>query len=809
MLDVIAIGEVLIDFTPAERIKEEKEQFICNPGGAPANVAAILARLGSRAGLVSKVGRDYFGTLLHEALLDCGVDASMLSFTDEAHTTLAFVHLNHEGDRSFSFYRKPGADTYLQPNDVPFGRVESCKILHFGSVSMTHEPARTATKETVERVKAAGALVSFDPNIRIDLWESSEDAKRCIFWGLSYADIVKVSEEELFFITGISDIEEGALALQQQFNITLTVVTLGAKGSYYRLSDHEGYVPGFSVQAVDTTGAGDAFIGSLLYKILEYETALQQLEQQQMISMLTFANAGGAIVTTRKGALQSMPTANEINNLIESMQPNTKNHRPEFHFSPPTNWLNDPNGLVYYEGVYHLFYQHHPYGNKWGPMHWGHAISQDLIHWQHEPIALFPDEHGTIFSGCCVVDWNNTSGLFDKTHGLVALFTHADTCPETGNPRQRQSLAFSSDSGKTWKKYEGNPVLAESELIDFRDPKVFWHEQSQKWVMVIVAGDRVRFYSSTNLREWSFTSEFGANHGSHDGVWECPDLFELPVGDSGQSKWVLIISIGDNPNCPEGSRTQYFIGEFDGETFISDYPADDVKWLDYGRDNYAGVTWSDMPEPDGRRVMIGWMSNWKYANETPTEEWRGAMTLPRVLSLVRQDEDLIVTQMPVQEVEQLRESSMSWDSITVTPDAPFTTNTKGAGLEIVIELDTRSGTETCLRLAAADQSETVIGYDPARQWLYIDRSNSGIIDFHEAFPCQHGAYVIPQNDSVKLHIWLDRSSVEVFANEGVTVLTDQIFPGALIDKLVVTSTTGQSVLNSLNIHFLHSIFHSN
>lgn len=806
MLDVIAIGEVLIDFTPANRNKEKNEQFICNPGGAPANVAAILARLGSRAALVSKVGRDYFGSLLQEALLSSGVDASMLSFTDEANTTLAFVHLNNEGDRSFSFYRKPGADTYLQPEDISFDRIESCRMLHFGSVSMTHEPARTTTKMTVERAKAAGALISFDPNIRIDLWENDEAAKQCIQWGLNYADILKVSEEELYFITGKTDVKEGALALRSQFNIALIVVTLGAKGCYFRSSDHDGYVPGFSVQAVDTTGAGDAFMGSLLYNILKSEHSLQQLDKQQIMSMLTFANAGGALVTTRKGALQSMPTANEINELIESTK--QRNYRPGFHFSPPSNWLNDPNGLVYYEGVYHLFYQHHPYGNRWGPMHWGHAVSEDLVHWQHEPIALFPDEHGAIFSGCCVVDWNDSSGLFGGSHGLVALFTSADTCPETGNPRQRQSLAYSTDKGKTWIKYEGNPVLADSELIDFRDPKVFWHEQSQKWVMVLVAGDRVKFYSSTNLREWSFTGDFGVEQGSHDGVWECPDLFQLPIDDSDQSKWVLIVSIGDNPNCPEGSRTQYFIGEFDGATFINDYPADHIMWLDYGRDNYAGVTWSDMPEQEGRRVIIGWMSNWKYANETPTGDWRGAMTLPRVLSLKSSDQGLLLTQMVVREVEQLRKSSLSWSSYAVTAKEPFQLQLNEELVELEMEIDTRSGEEVCISLKASEQSETVIGYDPKRQWLYIDRSKCGATDFHPAFPCQHGAQLISQSGIVKLHIWLDRSSVEVFANEGAIVLTDQIFPDAPIDSIVIAAASGQFVLNSLNIHYLHSIHSS-
>ncbi|WP_082865799.1 PfkB family carbohydrate kinase [Paenibacillus crassostreae] len=806
MLDVIAIGEVLIDFTPAGRTAGGNEQFECNPGGAPANVAAALARLGASSALISKIGEDQFGTLLHNTLLSSGVDVSDVSFTNEASTTLAFVHLDDKGDRSFSFFRKPGADTLLHSKDVPLDRIETCQALHFGSLSMTHEPARTATKTAVLKAKEAGVLLSFDPNIRFALWESKEAAKQNILWGMKYVDILKISEEELFFITGTSDVEQGSLELQQQFSIVLIVVTLAEKGCYYRLAGQDGYVPGFQVKTIDTTGAGDAFLGCLLYKILETGSSLNDLTSQQIVSMLTFANAGGALVTTRKGALGSMPTTYEINQMIESnKQNNDERFRPGFHFSPPSHWLNDPNGLVFYEGSYHLFYQYHPYSNKWGPMHWGHAVSKDLVHWKHMPIALFPDEHGAIFSGCCVVDWNNSSGLFEGSHGLIALFTHADTCPESGQPRQRQSLAYSRDAGHTWHKYEGNPVLAEDELLDFRDPKVFWHPQSENWIMVIVAGDHTRFYRSKNLREWSLTGEFGKGEGSHDGVWECPDLFELPIDETGRSKWVLIISIGDNPNCPEGSRTQYFIGEFDGNTFINDNPADHIMWLDYGRDNYAGVSWSDIPEQDGRRVIIGWMSNWKYANETPTGSWRGAMTLPRALSLTNRNGGVILTQMPVREIEQLRKESMSWNDVAVTPETPFMQKMNEDLLEIEADIDVRSGEEVHIGLKSSGQSEIVIGYDPEHQWLFIDRSKSGVTDFHPSFATKHGAGMVAVNGKIKLHIWLDRNAVEVYADNGLVVLTDQIFPDAPIEEVGISTQSGQVVLDSLQIYTLKSI----
>ncbi|MGG4146251.1 PfkB family carbohydrate kinase [Paenibacillus algorifonticola] len=806
MLDVITIGEALIDFTPAGHTTGGNEQFECNPGGAPANVAVVLSRLGARTALISKVGEDQFGSLLHNTLLSSGVDVSEVSFTNEASTTLAFVHLDDKGDRSFSFFRKPGADTFLHSKDVPLDRIETCQALHFGSVSMTHEPARTATRTAVLRAKEAGVLLSFDPNIRFALWESKEEAKHNILWGMKYADILKISEEELFFITGTSDLEQGSLELQQQFGIVLVVVTLAEQGCYYRLAGQDGYVSGFQVNAIDTTGAGDAFLGCLLYKILEGGSSLEDLTKQQIISMLTFANAGGALVTTRKGALGSMPTTDEINQMIESSKPyNEERFRPGYHFSPPSNWANDPNGLVYYEGSYHLFYQYHPYSNKWGPMHWGHAISEDLVHWEHAPVALFPDEHGAIFSGCCVVDWNNSSGLFKDSHGLVAIFTHADIHPETRQPRQRQSLAYSSDKGQTWHKYDGNPVLVEDNLIDFRDPKVFWHAQSERWIMTIVAGDHARFYASDNLREWSLTGEFGREEGSHDGVWECPDLFELPVDDTERSKWVLIISIGDNPNCPEGSRTQYFVGEFDGNTFINDNPPDHIMWLDYGRDNYAGVTWSDIPEQDGRRVIIGWMSNWKYANETPTGSWRGAMTLPRTLSLTSKDGSIVLTQMPVREIGKLRKESMSWDDITVTPVTSFMQKSKNDLLEIEAEMDVRLGDEVRFHLKSSGQSEIVIGYNSAMEWLFTDRSKSGETNFHPAFACQHGASLAAVNGQLKLHIWLDRNAVEVYADNGLVVLTDQIFPDAPIENIEVSTKSGQVVLKSLQIHSLKSI----
>jgi fructan beta-fructosidase len=294
-------------------------------------------------------------------------------------------------------------------------------------------------------------------------------------------------------------------------------------------------------------------------------------------------------------------------------------HRPQFHFSPPQKWMNDPNGMVYFNGSYHLFYQYYPDSTVWGPMHWAHATGSDLVHWKNEPIALYPDSLGYIFSGSAVVDKKNTTG-FGKNGKipLVAIFTHHDPKTEGRTDFENQSIAYSLDEGKTWTKYAGNPVLKNPGIVDFRDPKVMWYENRQKWVMTLATKDRVTFYSSPNLKEWKKESEFGEKVGAHGGVWECPDLFSLDF--NGKTYWVLFVSV--NPGGPnKGSATQYFIGEFDGSKFT---PLDtDARWVDWGADNYAGVTWSNT---GNRRIFLGWMSNWQYAQVVPTQKWRSAMT---------------------------------------------------------------------------------------------------------------------------------------------------------------------------------------
>ncbi len=482
-------------------------------------------------------------------------------------------------------------------------------------------------------------------------------------------------------------------------------------------------------------------------------------------------------------------------------------HRPQFHFSPQEKWLNDPNGMVFFKGEYHLFYQYHPSDTIWGPMHWGHAVSKDLIHWEHLPIALYPDEHGAIFSGSVVVDRHNTTGLFKGEPGLVAIFTHHDTYPESDRVRQRQSLAYSSDKGRTWEKYEGNPVLSDVSITDYRDPKVFWHVPTNKWIMILATGHSVTIYTSPNLIDWEFASQFGEKEGSHAGFWECPDLFQLPVDqDSANQKWVMIVSIGDTGEFIEGSRTQYFIGDFDGTTFVNDHDAKTVLWLDYGRDNYAGVSWSDIPEEDGRRIYIGWMSNWRYANQVPTKEWRGVMTLPRELSLASSEDGVRLIQKPVSEVSRLRKGGRFHHNVLIDQNNPVSITLDHPLLEMNMEFEKEDASKFELIIKHSDNEETTICYDIENEELIVDRTNSGEHHFSSSFPVTQHAPLKMVDNRVKLQLFIDASSIEVFANEGEVAVTSLVFPSEGYKEILLTSYNGSVKLHLLKITELASIW---
>lgn len=491
-------------------------------------------------------------------------------------------------------------------------------------------------------------------------------------------------------------------------------------------------------------------------------------------------------------------------------------HRPQFHFSPAKGWMNDPNGMFFYEGEYHLFYQHYPDKTVWGPMHWGHAISKDLTHWENLPIALYPDSLGYIFSGSAVVDWKNTSGFgINNQPPLVAIFTYHNMEGEKAgrNDFENQGIAYSNDKGRTWTKFSGNPVVKNTGTRDFRDPKVIWDEAHNQWVMSLAVQDHHEFWGSKNLKEWKNTGSFGKEWGNHGGVWECADMF--PLKDGNVTKWVLIVNI--NPGGPNGgSGTQYFVGDFDGKTFILDEALKPfVKngnglWLDYGKDNYAGVTWSDIPKADGRRILIGWMSNWQYANIVPTGVWRSAATLPRVLNLKPTSEGYRVSVSPVKELKALRNPTkkalqLSNLNIVGSLDVASKLNFKPTLSELELSFEKPQKGKVEIEISNSKGEKYIVGYDTESNTFYSDRTKSGKVDFSDTFAEKvHLAPRLASDKTIKLHVYFDVSSAELFADNGETVITDIFFPNEDYTKMKINTSEKTFKIKTLKVWNLKS-----
>lgn len=444
--------------------------------------------------------------------------------------------------------------------------------------------------------------------------------------------------------------------------------------------------------------------------------------------------------------------------------------RPTYHFSPKYGWTNDPNGMVYNNGTYHLFYQHNPYGSMWGNMTWGHATTKDLINWNHESVAIRPDSLGAIFSGSAVVDKNNTAG-FGK-NAIVAIYTSAGRT-------QSQSISYSLDGGRSFKSYNHNPVLTDPNYIDFRDPKVFWHAGSKQWIMSLATTQVITFYSSPNLKEWTKLSNFGEGIGDHGGVWECPDLFPLTI--NGQTKWVLLVSI--NPGGPNGgSATQYFIGDFDGKSFKADnlpYPL----WIDYGRDNYAGVTWGDAP--NNRRVFLGWMSNWDYTNYAPTLNFRNGMTIPRELTLGNNGKHTVLRSNPVKEADQLRKEANDLNTISVdkTYSVESLLPSNEGAYEILMTIKPMNSLKVSFELSNSKNEKIVFNLDLASEILSVDRSKSGITNFAENFASNDIKSPLVKKNLYTVRLLVDKASTELFINNGDLVQTNTVFPNEPYNKL--------------------------
>lgn len=476
--------------------------------------------------------------------------------------------------------------------------------------------------------------------------------------------------------------------------------------------------------------------------------------------------------------------------VAEEIAPYHEKHRPQFHFSPQEDWMNDPNGMVYHQGEYHLFYQYYPDSTVWGPMHWGHAVSTDLIHWTHLPIALYPDSLGYIFSGGAVIDENNTSGFgTPSSPPMVAFFTYHNPqiAEAKGIDVESQALAYSLDNGRSWTKYAGNPVIKNPGIRDFRDPNVIWHEQSQKWILALAASDRLFIYNSPNLKDWEKVSEFGANSGNHDGVWECPDLFPLQIGD--KEKWVLLQNI--NPGHPHGgSGTQYFIGDFDGKVFKNDNPEDVTLWLDYGKDNYAGVTWANAPDKPGQRTFIGWMSNWQYAQQVPTYPWRSAMTLPRLLQLVESEKGYRLASIPIPTVTKIRKEAVAFSKGVHKEDLSLMDNVKNRnGLyEVQIEFEKPKTGELKIEVYNSIGDVLFVGYNADQNEYFVDRLTAGDSEFSTEFAGRHVAPCFYSPETIKMHLFFDVASVELFADDGKTTMTEIFFPNEPYTDITVNAS---------------------
>ena len=430
---------------------------------------------------------------------------------------------------------------------------------------------------------------------------------------------------------------------------------------------------------------------------------------------------------------------------------NVEKHRPTYHHTPAYGWMNDPNGMFFKDGVWHLYFQYNPYGSYWENMSWGHSTSTDLIHWEQQPTALMGDGLGTIFSGSCVVDKENTAGF--GANAVVAFYTSA-------GERQTQSMAYSTDGGKTFTKYANNPVLT-SEAPDFRDPKVFWNAEAGFWNMILAVGQEMQIFSSANLKDWTYESSFGRQYGNHGGVWECPDLMKMPVEGTDQSKWMLICNI--NPGGPfGGSATQYFVGTFDGHTFQCESAPEVTKWMDYGKDHYATVTFSDAP--DNRKVAIAWMSNWQYANQVPTKQFRSANSIARDLGLFEYKGETYCSVRPAKEMDAVRGEVLKQPS---------------ERCEIVITL--RGEAEITLRNAKGER--VMMTYNPDEEHFYMNRLQGGDVSFSDNFPT---ITVAPTYGKLKqLRLFVDKCSIEALDADGKMAMTNLVFPSEPYNKLTI------------------------
>lgn len=494
----------------------------------------------------------------------------------------------------------------------------------------------------------------------------------------------------------------------------------------------------------------------------------------------------------------------------EKVVTNEELYRPNFHFTPKSGWMNDPNGMFFYKGLFHLSFQYYPDDTVWGPMHWGHATSKDMITWKEEKIALYPDEKGYIFSGSAVVDVNNTSGFGSiKNPPIVAMFTYHDAVKAKSGAIdfQSQAIAYSLDGGMTWTKYKNNPVIKNPNLKDFRDPKMTWDAIHNQWIMVLAADVETQIYRSSNLIDWELASGFGKNLGVHGAPWECPDFFPIKVEGTNETKWVLLQSI--NPGGPNGgSATQYFVGNFDGKTFtlddsfIQDLNQFEALWVDYGKDNYAGVTWSNIPDTDGRKLFIGWMSNWQYADKVPTENWRSAMTIPRELKLINTNGHYRIVSLPVKELDKYVSKTIKKELLTIdkTTHIVDKSSVDMSSLDIRFTMNNLKDDNYDFILSNKENNTIHFGINKKEKCFYIDRKNASQKSFSNEFAHKISKAPITSNfNSIDVRVIIDKTSIEVFYDNGKTVMTEIFFSDKPIESFSVAKANSDFELQNVMI----------
>ena len=585
---------------------------------------------------------------------------------------------------------------------------------------------------------------------------------------------------------------------------TLTVVHVSAPGKYLLLP----------IQESSNEGKVKLETGSPADMAMDVRLAVDSIEYYVPFEI---PQGGDATVSIRKVAADAVCWEHiQLTDTFDTS--NTDYYRPVYHHTPLYGWMNDPNGMVYKDGEYHLYFQYNPYGSKWGNMHWGHSVSTDLVHWNHLKPAIARDTLGHIFSGSTVVDKNNTAGYGDNA--LIALYTSASD--EHG---QIQCMAYSTDDGRTYTKYEKNPVLVPFDgLKDFRDPKVFWYEPDKKWVMIVSADKEMRFYASQNLKDWEYMSAFGKGYGAQPNQFECPDFIQLPVdGNKNKMKWVMLVNI--NPGCMfGGSATEYFVGDFDGKEFTCDTKPEVVKWLDYGKDHYAAVCISNTGE---RIISIPWMSNWQYANVTPIRQYRGANGLPRELSLYTKDGQIYVAADVVKEVEALRKDTRSFDPITVKDEYKIdeiVPQTDGA-YELEMDITPNISGVAGFDLMNAKGEVAKIYLDMKSGKLVMDRTASGLVAFgeksephaKETDDHRKTMSVNYQNDfalgtwaplslcegkTYHLNVFVDKCSVEIFVDGGRIAMTNLVFPTEPYNTLRFYTEGGEAQVSNMKVYKL-------